>query len=624
MPTMSFLWPAGLGFLGLIPGILILYFLRLKRDVRVVSSTYLWKKTVDAYRVNRPFQRFQNHLLLWLQLLAVLLLALAASRPYIEQRQRTSGIHLVLIDQSASMSTREEGGRTRLDLARDFCRELIAGLPGGDRMMVIGFSDRPLMAAPLTSERGALLRGVDAVHPTERPTRIEEAWQTALSVARQFDLSDIYLLSDGGFRALPQLTEAHANVHFIPFGKTWDNLGIVHLETRESDEAQRRVEIFARVANRRDQSVQATVELRVADRLIDARSVEIGAGEEQGVVFERAASEQGMAEVRITGLDAFASDDRAWIPLGGAELVRVVLVGEENVFLKQALAMNPRIELTVVPPADFAKVRGSFRESDLIVFDGADSGPMEQGTCLYLGVAPSAPGFGGGKEVENPTLLKWDAEHPLTRYINFSTLHIGKAVEVSVPSWGRTLLSSDRGPIISVGERGGLRVACVAFRILDSDWPLRVSFPIFFANAVRWAREEDPTTADRIVRPGQPLSIRAPREPQSGKLTDPSGTVKDIAAAGSDRIRVAETERPGVYRMKWEKRPTETLYAVSLTDPGESDIRVPDKIDMGGTQLQAREGSAFVRVEFAAWLALLGLAVLIIEWLVYQYSRSRS
>ena len=621
---MTFLWPAGLGFLGLIPAIVVLYFLRLKRDVRIVSSTYLWKKTVDAYRVNRPFQKFQNHLLLWLQLLAILLLALAASRPYSEQRQRTSGIHLVLIDHSASMSTREEGGGTRLDLARGFLREMIGGLPGGDRMMVIGFSDRPFVAVPLTSDRGALQRGVDLVAATERPTRIEEAWHTALSVARQFDLSDIYLLSDGGFRLLPQLTEAHANVHYIPFGKSWDNLGIVHVETRESDEGDRSLQLFARVSNRRYRAVQATVELRIGDKLVDAKSVEVGAGLEKGVVFERPAHEQGMAEVRIGGEDAFATDNRAWIPLGGADLVRVVLVGEENVFLKQALAMNPRIELTLVPPADFAKVRGQFRESDLIVFDGADSGPMEQGTCLYLGVAPRATGFGGGKQIENPTLLKWDAEHPLTRYINFSTLHVGKAVEVSVPTWGRTLLSSDRGPIISVGERGGLRVACVAFRILDSDWPLRVSFPIFFANAIRWAREEEPGAADRVVRPGVPLTVRAPREPQSGTLTDPAGRVKTITAASLDHVTVADTERPGLYRVKWEKRDAEAVYAVSLADPAESDIRVPDRIEMGGTQLQAREGSAFVRVEYASWLALLALAVLVVEWLVYQFNKGRA
>lgn len=620
---MNFLWPAGLGFLALIPAILLLYFLRLKRDVRVVSSTYLWKKTVDAYRVNRPFQRFQNHLLLWLQLLAVLLLALAASRPYMERRQRTSGIHLVLIDHSASMSTREEGGRTRLDLARDFLRDMIGGLPGGDRMMVIGFSDRPFVAAPLTSDRGALLRGAALVGPTERPTRIEEAWHTALSVARQFDLSDIYLLSDGGFRTLPQLTEAHANVHYIPFGKSWDNAGIVHLETRQSEEGDRRVEIFARVINRRDRKVQATAELRLGDRLVDAKSVEIEPGSERGVVFERPASDEGMAEVRLTGGDAFPTDDRAWIPVGGAELVRVALVGEENVFLKQALAMNPRIELTVVSPADFAKIRGKFRESDLIVFDGADSGPVEQGTYLYLGGAPSTPGFGTGREVENPTLLKWDAEHPLTRYINFSTVHVGKAVEVSVPSWGRTLLSSDHGPVIAVGERGGLRVACVSFRILDSDWPLRVSFPIFFANAIRWAREEEPASTDRIVRPGEPLSVRAPREPQSGTFTDPAGRVKTIASTASDRMTLADTERPGIYRVKWEKRESETLFAVSLADAWESDIRVPDRVEMGGTKLQAREGSAFVRVEFASWLALLGLAVLMAEWLVYQFSRGR-
>jgi hypothetical protein len=324
--------------------------------------------------------------------------------------------------------------------------------------------------------------------------------------------------------------------------------------------------------------------------------------------------------VRIAGSDALASDDRAWIPLGGADLVRVALVGEENVFLKQALAMNPRIELTAIPPANFEQLRGSFRESDLIVFDGADPGAVERGTFLCLGVTPSGAGFSAGKEVESPTLLKWDAEHPLTRYINFSTLHVGKAVEVSVPSWGRTLLSSDRGPIISVGERGGLRVACVAFRILDSDWPLRISFPIFIANAIRWARDEDLSGGDRVVQPGRPLTVRAPREPQSGTLTDPAGHASPISSDGN-RVIVADTERPGIYRVAWEKRATETLYAVNLADPGESDIRVPDRIDMGEASVRAREGSAFVRVELAAALAILGLIVLVAEWLVYQFYR---
>ena len=621
---MSFLWPAGLGFLALIPGILLLYFLRLKRDVRVVSSTFLWKKAVDAYRVNRPFQKFQNHLMLWLQLIAVLLLSVAASRPYAERRQRTTGVHIVLLDHSASMSVREEGGVTRLDLARSFLRDMIGGLRSGERMMVIGFSDRPFVAAPLTSDRAVLIRGTNSVEPTTRPTRIEEAWHTALSVARQFDLSDIYLLSDGGFRVLPQLTQAHANVHYIPFGKSWDNVGIVHVETRESEDSERRIEIFARTVNRRAQPARTTVELRFGDRLVDAQTIEIPAGGERGVVFERPAQEEGMAEIRLGEGGAFAADDRAWIPLGGSDLVRVVLVGEENVFLKQALAMIPRLELTVVAPADFAKVRSKLGESDLIVFDGPDAGPLERGTCLFLGGAPPVPGFGAGKEFENPTLLKWDAEHPLTRYINFSTLHVGKALQITVPPWGRTLLSSDRGPIISVGERGGLRVACVAFRILDSDWPMRVSFPIFFANVIRWAREEDPGSAERVVRPGQPLVVRAPREPQAGTVQDPSGRARPISAAGADHAIVADTERIGVYRVKWEKRASEVLYAVSLTDPGESDIRVPDRIEMGGTPLEAREGSAFVRTEFTPWLAFLGLAVLMAEWLVYQFHRGRA
>jgi hypothetical protein len=616
----SLLAPLGLAFLGFIPAVVVLYFLRLKRDIKVVSSTYLWKKAVDEFRVNRPFQRFQNHLLLWLQILAIAALSLAASRPYVEARQAVSDVHLVLVDHSASMSTREEGGHTRLDLAKEAVREMVRGMRSADRMMIIGFSDRANVVAPLTADRDVLLRAIDDLHPTSRPTRIDEAWLTALSVGRQYDLSDVYLFSDGGFRTLPPLVEAHANVHYAPVGRSTDNAGVVHVETRASEESKKRVEVFARVFNRRSRDANTLVELHLNDRLVDAQKVTVPAGAERGVIFQRPSTDAGVVEVRLPQADDFDADNRAWIPLGAQETVRVVLVGEENVFLKQAIAMDPRVELTIVSPADYEKLKDKLAEFDLLIFDGVDPGALGRGNALVFGRVPAMDGFAAKGELEQPALLKWDSEHPLTQYINFSSVHVAKAVESTQPAWMKTLLSSDKAPIIAAGERGGLRLAVVAFRVLDSDWPLRVSFPLFFANAARWAREEDLAAAS-AVKPGEPLPVRVPRDASRATLTPPAGEPRELVPGESDRVLVADTETPGVYRVRWEGRKTDATYAVSLSDPGESDIGVPDRIAMGETELKGRVGSALVRKEFTSWLVIAGVVLLVIEWLVYQFYR---
>ncbi len=614
---MSFLWPAGLAFLGLLPAVVILYFLKLRRTVKVVSSTWLWRRTLDEYRVNRPFQKFQNQLLLWLQLAALLLIAFAVARPVIEAKRTDTGIHIVLVDQSASMSTLEEGV-ARLEIAKAFVRDMARGTRASDRMAVLAFSDRAIVLCPLTRDRAAVLRAVDGIHPTHRPTRIEEGWQTALSIARGFDASDIYIVSDGGFRTLKALTEANANIHYVPVGMTSDNLGVVHLETRVDEEDKQSVEVFARITNRRASDARATVELRLNDRLVDAQQVVLKRDSEQGVVFTRPTSEEGMLEVRIVGDDAFAEDNRAWIPLRSMETVRVAVVGEENVFLKNALAQDPRVELTMIPPADYAKLKGQL-DVDLTVFDGVEPGALERGSYLLFGAAPADWKPAG--EMKDPILRAWNGDHALTRYINFSKLAISKAVKVEPPIWAPVLVNSDQGPILMAGERGGVRVAVVAFKLLDSEWPLKVSYPLFIANALRWAKDSDLASLGSAVQPGEPLVVRAPRELQDGTLTMPDGAQRAISNRAGDKVIFGETGTPGVYRVKWAKSKSDVLYAVSLLDPAESDITPVPDIPMGEATVSGTYGSALIRRELTLWLALGALLFLVVEWFVYLWQR---
>jgi Ca-activated chloride channel family protein len=68
------------------PLIVAMYLLKLRREDRPVSSTFLWQKMVRDVEANAPWQKLRRNLLLLLQLLLMLLLVLALARPVLSRR----------------------------------------------------------------------------------------------------------------------------------------------------------------------------------------------------------------------------------------------------------------------------------------------------------------------------------------------------------------------------------------------------------------------------------------------------------------------------------------------------------------------------------------------------------
>ena len=74
---MSWIAPTMFWLLLLVPAVLLLWFLKIRRTETVVASTILWKRALQDERVRSPFQRLIRNLLLLLQLLAVILAVIA-------------------------------------------------------------------------------------------------------------------------------------------------------------------------------------------------------------------------------------------------------------------------------------------------------------------------------------------------------------------------------------------------------------------------------------------------------------------------------------------------------------------------------------------------------------------
>jgi hypothetical protein len=169
--------------LVLVPlAILLLYFLKLKRQALQVPSTFLWRKSIEDLHVNSLFQWLRNNLLLLLQLLTVLVLIYAVMGFRIYGNIVQGKHYILLIDNSASMAATDVEG-SRLEWARQEAVKEIDAAGDDDVGMVIVFNSKASTLQTYTSNRAKLRGAVRSIRQTQRPTRIEEALTLADSLA---------------------------------------------------------------------------------------------------------------------------------------------------------------------------------------------------------------------------------------------------------------------------------------------------------------------------------------------------------------------------------------------------------------------------------------------------------
>jgi hypothetical protein len=607
---MSFLAPAAFAFAALFPVVILFYLLKRKRVVKLVSSTLLWQKFLAETQASAPFQKLRHSWLLILQLLLLLLAILALARPYFRSAEKPALLNIVILDASASMQATDESP-SRFEQARSQALQFVDGLRENDRMVVLQVAGNTEVKQSETTDKSALRRALRDCRPMDSPTRLVPALKMAESLTRDRPGAAIHLFSDG---AIPELTE-FANqalpLIFHRLGQGAENLGLTALDVRVNPEAPTQRALYTSVVNFSSNSIQTELELRLDDRLLETRPLTVGPGESSPQIFRAAQETDGIFTVRLTGKDDLAADNQAAIVSLLPKPVKVLLVTRGNGFLQKALRHGGDVQLTVAPD-----LTDDGRAFDVVVLDNVVPSTWPAGNVLAWRVA-ATNWFDGLSTVEGPAIVDWHKSHPLLRYVSFDNVALRESVVAAKTSWAISLLDASAGALAVAGELDHRRILWLGFDTLDSNWPLRVTFPIFMANAVEWLNPASAREAQFLVRAGDPFRLTLAEPVASARVTLPDGSTKELVLEPPTKdLLFTDTFKQGTYRLC--AGTNEMPFCVNLLDAAESNIRPHDEIKLGNYANVGATTGRSANAEVWRWLALAALAVLAFEWWWYH------
>ncbi|MFZ5817784.1 MAG: vWA domain-containing protein, partial [Bacillota bacterium] len=577
---MGFLVPAGLALTAILPGIVALYFLKLRRREREISSTWLWRPVLLDRQANSLWQRLRVSLLLLVQLLAALLLILAASHPFAMVRAATAANTVILLDGTGAMQATDLAPN-RFARAKQEVRSLIEQMPAGGRASLILITRSPQILVAQSPSRDALRSALESAAVTAGDGDLGQAMALAYSLLRGESDGQIILVGTGRYRGMGEIPPSPVPVTYIPVGAAAPNLAVSSLTTRL---VEGEVLAYAQLSNFGPEAAPATAEFWADGKLVSIEQQPVEPGESRAFSWAVPPGAREL-EVRIPTPDALELDNHAWALAAGSHRSRILLVSPGNPFLARALRLIPGAEVTETDGFDLA-APGDY---DLFVFDQmAPPAGTPPGRMMII----NPPTTGEERRVFKILARSTD---PLLRFVDAKEIHINKAY-LHTPAEGARILwegETEQGAIPLIWTEGSDRVI-FSFALQQSDLPLRVAFPILIQNLAGWLLPPAPVD-DALVQPGESVGLRPWPGATRMEVTFPDGQKQAWEVLPGGAPPYLETRSPGLYQVVQTvpKGSRESRFAVNLFSSLVSDLtplpewKVPVLPEAGAVKTEA-------------------------------------
>jgi len=669
---MSFLAPTSalIAAALVLPALLVMYLLKLRRRPLRVSSIMLWPEAATDVQVNVPLAPPRPSWLMLLHLLIAMALIAAVGRPVLLNTGERAGKVLVIIDRSASMSAMDGIARgaervTRLDEAKRKAREAIARAAAGTEVAVLSVAANAEIVREFSADLAGAAASIDRIVPTDQPGDLGAAMEVARAMLGGAGTSEelnagaeVLVFSDGSFAESAREVAAPGGIVRLircgpPPASDKANLGIVVLSARRDAERPEVVNLFAKVLNASNTVRSVPVRLSIDGQTLETKAVSVpasasGTPGETGVVLAASAPAGGVAMISLLvdeERDLLSSDNSAGMNLRSAAPARILLVqrgagprlvGEPapslsaDFLLADALSELSPGEMTRVGRERYEELAsaGELKFYDLVVFDGVSPRTAPGLPSLSFGAGLPGLELGAGAESRDASPIQsWVRSSPFLRDITLDGVVVanemafrGKAADV--------LARSERGPLIIASRSDdGLKRVVVTFALENSNWPLQAGFPIFLKSAVDLLTSKGAENAGVQFLTVQPVffeGIGPPPEysgPQSvvARLApgQPEPSEAGAATGGVRRMTLGVLDRAGVYTP-----PGDSGFppiAVNLLNDHESSVATSDSLQVG-SRVVATGGSIVRPREVWWWAFVIAAALLAIEWLVFARS----
>ncbi len=596
-----FLDTAGLATALVLIPFLILYLIRPKPHNEKIPSLLFIMRETGKTNVNSFLRSFLKDLLFLFHLLILLVLILAAARPFINVPQNILADQtVILIDTSASM---QAGGRfgQAVKIAKDHL---------GRENTIITIQSLPETLAERANPAAAKTV-LDLLKPTDTATDLADALQAAAAYAgsgsRVVVISDfIATAGDLDYDTYADVLEAQgAEVSYIPVTTGRENVGIIDLLVGPVTSS-----LWVKNYNNRPEETK----LKISDA---TQTVLLGPGESKEVTFN---TPTGVAKIAIDGNDDMPADDTVWTSTPEKNTIRILGITNDKRGAEQShlrLAMDvisqnfpTQFELTWAEPPKIPKL-----QHDLYVIMDANldfilpgyikdiKQQVEDGASLIIFTQPSLfsidwQGLLPITPVENSqgTRSEITGESAgLTEDIEFG--QVDTYTRVASAPGSVVVAAAGPDPIIVTKQLGK---GTVLYYGIDDD---RASFSRNPTYPIFWRRVFDrltnrPSLENLNVRTGSHLAF-----PSDTTVKTPSGSVTG---------NLIFLDKEGLYTYR------DRTVAANLLNDAESAIATSGNVTAARLDTGDREPEK-VPFEFTNWMLWVAIGLLMLELFYVKY-----
>ena len=589
-----------------------LYLLDRSRRRQIVSTLRFWvaaeQPTVAARRrhINQPWS-----LILQLVSMALLILALAQVRfgaPVMAGRD-----HVIVLDTSAWMAARA-GNRTLMDTARQMARDYLHALPARDRVMLVRADALATPATPFEPDHRKVEAAILASQPGSTALNLDQA----LAFARHAQGQAGRTAGEIAFVGTGRTAEREAgapppprNLRLLLVPDAVENAGLRKVGMRRSENDPEVWEIYVSAHNYgtrpRNVNLQLDYGPSNAETRVPAASqaLTLPPGGDGEASFQYRTAAAGMMDVKMTPHDAFPADDQAELELPAEPRLAVTVYSDQPDLLRPVLSATPRVSAVYRKPSEYR-----YNDSGLVILDRFI--PPQRPAADSLWIAPPADGspIPVKKSMENVPFAHWDGDHPAAGGLRAKDFKLEKTLVFDAAP-GDAVGEVDAGAVIAA-RAGKPKIVVLGFHPALSPMRYELAWPLLFANLLRWVSPE--------------IFLRSEVSGASVgtvKLQVEDGvTAKDVKVNTEDGSPVPFTLRektldffagaPGSVRVLAGDH--EYMYALTLPQLWDSRWDPPPNVHRG----LPRFSMVLEHVaDIWPWLALLGGAGLLAEWLLY-------